>query len=55
MQVQTPMAASFFICLAPQPHLDTKHTVFGQVVKGMDVVSQIEQGDKMIEVIITEQ
>jgi peptidyl-prolyl cis-trans isomerase B (cyclophilin B) len=32
---------SFYICLAPQPRLDGKYTVFGRVVRGMEVVDQI--------------
>ena len=37
--------SQFFICHSPQAHLDGKHTVFGQVTKGMDIVQAIRQGD----------
>ena len=44
--------SQFFIVLNPNncKHLDRKHTVFGQVVEGMDVVKSIRQGDKMVTV-----
>jgi peptidyl-prolyl cis-trans isomerase B (cyclophilin B) len=37
--------SQFFICHSRQAHLDGKHTVFGQVTKGMDVVNQIAKND----------
>ena len=37
--------SQFFICHAPQRHLDGVHTAFGQVTSGMDVVNAIAQGD----------
>jgi peptidyl-prolyl cis-trans isomerase B (cyclophilin B) len=37
--------SQFFITHLPQPHLDGKHTVFGKVVQGEEVVDAIRQGD----------
>jgi cyclophilin family peptidyl-prolyl cis-trans isomerase len=33
--------SQFYICLAPQPGLDGRYTIFGQVVQGMDLVDRI--------------
>jgi cyclophilin family peptidyl-prolyl cis-trans isomerase len=37
--------SQFFLVLAPQPHLDGVHTVFGQVSEGLDVMQDLEIGD----------
>lgn len=44
--------SQFFITHGPQPHLDGRHTVFGKVKKGQEIVDSIEQGDTMIRVTI---
>lgn len=47
--------SQFFITHSPQPHLNGKHTVFGKVVAGQEVVDAIRQGDRMEKVTITEE
>jgi len=49
--------SQFFIVLNPNSckHLNNKHTVFGKVVDGMNVVNRINQGDHMIKVTVEEE
>jgi peptidyl-prolyl cis-trans isomerase B (cyclophilin B) len=47
--------SQFFITHVACPWLDGKHTVFGQVIEGQDVVNAIRQGDVMTTVTVTEE
>jgi peptidyl-prolyl cis-trans isomerase B (cyclophilin B) len=46
--------SQFFITHSQQRHLDGKHTVFGKVVKGEDVVDKIRQGDRIDRLSVSE-
>ena len=46
--------SQFFITHLPTPHLDGKHTVFGKVVIGDDIVDTIEQGDEIVSVTVSD-
>jgi cyclophilin family peptidyl-prolyl cis-trans isomerase/HEAT repeat protein len=40
----------FFITHSPQPHLDGRYTIFGEVIEGMDIADKIQEGDKILRV-----
>jgi peptidyl-prolyl cis-trans isomerase B (cyclophilin B) len=40
--------SQFYISYGPQPHLDGKYTIFGEVTEGMDAAEKLKIGDKMI-------
>ena len=44
--------SQFFITHGPTPHLDGKHTVFGKVAEGQEVVDEIKQGDVMQTIVV---
>lgn len=45
--------SQFFVCHSPQSHLDGKHTVFGKVTSGVEVVDKVRGGDKMNKVSVS--
>lgn len=49
--------SQFFICHSRRntAHLDRKHTCFGRVVDGLDVIDAIRQGDKILNVTILDE
>ncbi|OJF76565.1 MAG: peptidylprolyl isomerase [Treponema sp. CETP13] len=47
--------SQFFITHVPTPWLNGKHTIFGEVVEGQDVVNAIKQNDKIIKITIIRQ
>src|SRR6266849_8075272 len=47
--------SQFFITHVATPHLDGKHTVFGKVLKGQDVVDAVQQGDSLVSVAVAEE
>jgi len=46
--------SQFFICHGPQPHLDSKHTVFGKITSDQALIDSIAQGDTMVKVTVNE-
>jgi len=46
--------SQFFITYTPQPHLDNRHSVFGQLKEGMDVLKALRNGDSIKTITIAE-
>ena len=45
--------SQFFITLMPQPHLDSRYTIIGQITSGMEIVDKIIRGDTIQQVLIS--
>ena len=48
--------SQFFICHSRNNtgHLDKNHTCFGKVVEGLDIIDEIQQGDKIEKILIAD-
>jgi cyclophilin family peptidyl-prolyl cis-trans isomerase/HEAT repeat protein len=46
--------SQWFVTHSPQPHLDGGYTVFGRVIRGMDIVDNIARGDSIRRIIVNE-
>lgn len=47
-------SCQFYISLAPQPKLDMQYAVFGRVIDGLPVVSNLKAGDKILKATVQE-
>jgi peptidyl-prolyl cis-trans isomerase B (cyclophilin B) len=49
--------SQFFICHSREntQHLDRRHTCFGRVIEGLEVIDEIKQGDKIEKITVTEE
>ena len=47
-------STQWFITHSPTPHLDGNYTIFGKVIEGMEIVHEITVGDKIQDIIISE-
>jgi len=45
-------SSQWFVTHSPTPHLDGLYTIFGKVIEGIDVLYQIEIGDKIQDIIV---
>ncbi len=45
--------SQFYICFAPQPHLDGQYTVFGKVIEGMELIDGVKNGTVMNKVYLS--
>jgi len=50
---QDSESTQWFVTHSPAPHLSGKYSIFGKIVEGMDVVHNIQVGDKILDIIIT--
>ena len=53
-QLPNSASAQFYVALEDLPHLDGSYAVFGRVISGMDVVSQLENGDRLVQAAVEE-
>jgi peptidyl-prolyl cis-trans isomerase B (cyclophilin B) len=52
--VRRQSGSKLYICLSPVPQLDNRHTLIGQVTEGLEVLSQLRPGDRLVAVVINE-
>jgi peptidyl-prolyl cis-trans isomerase B (cyclophilin B) len=46
--------SQFFVAHRATPHLDGRYTIFGELREGFDVLDQLEVGDTIVDVVISE-
>lgn len=51
-QLPNSASAQFYVALDDLPQLDGSYAVFGRVIAGMDVVSQLENGDRLVRAVV---
>ena len=51
-QLPNSASAQFYVALEDLPQLDGSYAVFGRVVAGMDVVSQLKNGDRLVRAVV---